>query len=144
MDPDTATLQATASTPVCAIGVPMLFVHSLSLSAIYIDIIYSHNNIINSLSKNQWISLLLKRELQFKSKHATSLSMTENKFIKAFCLKIIFESGVSFSSCKVTNLEDIWKQIETEFHQRVGALKPLDNSNEEESHCKCFFCSYSK
>ena len=34
----------------------------------------------------------------------------------------------------MTNLEDICKQIETEFHQRVGAFKAiLDKSNEEES-----------
>ena len=63
------------------------------------------------------------------------LSDREKKFIKAFRLKIpIFDFGVSISSCKVTNLEDKCKQrIETEFHQRVGAFKPLDKSNEEES-----------
>ena len=62
------------------------------------------------------------------------LNDREKKTIKAFCLKIIFESSVSISSRKVTNLEDICKQIETEFHQRVGAFKAiLDKSNEEES-----------
>ena len=49
------------------------------------------------------------------------LSDREKKFIKAFRLKIpIFDFGVSISSCKMTNLEDICKQIETELHQRVG------------------------
>ena len=61
------------------------------------------------------------------------LNDREKKTIKAFCLKIIFESSVSISSRKVTNLEDICKQIETEFHQRVHAFKPLEGSHEDES-----------
>ena len=46
--------------------------------------------IINSLSKNQWISLLLKeRGLQIKSKHATSFSMIEKRIsFKLFVLKL--------------------------------------------------------
>ena len=97
---------------------------------IYIFIIYSHD-IINSLSRNQWIlSLLIKWGLQVKSVEAYNKLLNEQqrkKFIKAFCLQIIFDCGVLTSSHKVTNLEDICKQIEKEFHMRVHTYKPLMN-----------------
>ena len=86
MNPDPATLQTMASTPVCIIGTPILFVHSLLLSFTFLKFTHIISSTAYPGTNRNPACYYSKACRSNWSKHSTNFSMRdrEKKFIKAF------------------------------------------------------------